>query len=79
MLLCFRTLHLWLTLDRFEDILDQELQGGEAVIHSIGLEWALLGVLEWSLLESALHTTLVVDRGVSMLRLRFCSVVTAVE
>jgi len=35
-------LHSGLTLDGFEDILNQELQRGEAVIHPTGSEWALL-------------------------------------
>ena len=65
--LYFRKLHQGLTLDDFEDVLDQELQQGEAVIHSVGLEWALLRVREWSLLESILPATLVVNGGVSML------------
>ena len=36
-------------------------------------------MLEWWLLESALSATLVVYRRVSVLRIRFCSVVVAVE
>jgi len=38
-----------------------------------------LWVREWSLLESALPVTLVVDGGVSVLHLQFCSVVAAVK
>ena len=35
MLLRFRTLRPGLTLDGFKDVLDQELQRGEVVIHSV--------------------------------------------
>ena len=35
---CFQTLHSELTFDGFEDILDRELQRGEAVIHLVGSE-----------------------------------------
>ena len=66
-------------MDGFEDILDRELQRGEAVIHPVGSEWALLGVREWSILESALSRTLVVNERVSVLLLGFCSVFVVVE
>jgi len=45
-LLYFRTLHPGLTLDGFEDVLDRELKWGEAVIHPVDSEWALLWVRE---------------------------------
>ena len=60
------------TLDGFEDVLDREIQRSEIVVHPISSEWALLRVREWSLLESTLPATLVVDEGVSVLRLRCC-------
>ena len=60
MLLCFRMLHLGLTLDGFKDVLDRELQRGEAVIHPVGSEWALLRVQELPLLQNALSATLIV-------------------
>ena len=75
----FRTLHPGFTLDGFEDILNRELQQSEIVIHPVGSKWALLKAPKWSLLESASSATLIVDRGVSVLRLRFCPVVDADE
>jgi len=64
-----RTLYPKLTLDGFEDVLNRELQRGEAVIHPVGSEWALLRVRDWLLLENTLPTTLIVDGGDSILRL----------
>ena len=79
MLLRFRMLHSGLILDGFEDVLDRELQRGEAVIHSVSSEWALLRVQERTLLEGALLVTRVVDGGASMMQLRVLSVVSTVE
>ena len=73
----FQTLYLRLTLDGSEDILDQELQQGESVVCLVGS--ALLRLREWFLLERALSASLDIDRGVSILWLRFCSVIIAVE
>jgi len=70
-LLYFWTFHPGLTLDGFEDVLDREVQWGEAAIHLVSSDWALLRVREWSLLESTLTAILLVDRGVSVLRLWF--------
>jgi len=61
MLLRFQTLHPELTFDGFEDVLDQEFQWSEAVIHSVSSEWTLLRVQKRTLLESALPVTQVVD------------------
>jgi len=69
-----RTPHPGLILDGFEDVLNRELQQSEAVVHPLSSECALLRVQNWSLLESTLPATLVVDRGDSVLRLRFGSV-----
>jgi len=65
--------------DGFENVLDRELRRGEVVVHPVGSEWALLRVQECFLLESALSASLDVDRGVSMLRFRFCSLIIVVE
>jgi len=63
MWLRFRTLHLGLTHDGFEDVLDMEFQQSEAVVHPISSEWTLLVAQEWLLLESTTPATLVTDRG----------------
>ena len=76
---CLQTLHPGLTLDGFKDILDWELQRGEAVGYLVSLVLALLRVQEWLLLKSALSVTLAVNGGASVLGLRFCSIVVAVE
>ena len=70
MWLRFCTRHPGLTLDGFEHVVDWEFQLDKVVIHLVSSEWALLRVWEWSLLESALPVTLVVDGGISVLRLR---------
>ena len=70
--------HPELTLDGLEDVLNRELQRGEAVKYLVGSGLVLLNVREWLLLESALHTTMEVNGGASMLRLWFCSII-AVE
>jgi len=46
-------LHSGLTLDGFEDILDQEIQWSEAVVRPISLEWTLLVVGESRFKDSA--------------------------
>ena len=69
----FWMLNSGLTFDGFEDVLNRELQQGEVVVYSVGLEWALLRVRERFLLERALSASLGVDRGVSMLRFSFVS------
>ena len=79
MCFCLRTFPPGLTLNGFEDVLDQVLQWVEVVGHLIGLGLALLRVREWLLPESALSTTLEVNGGASVLWLRFCSIVAAVE
>jgi len=71
---CLRTLHPMFTFDGFEDVLDRELQHGEAVRYLVNSGLALLSVCKWLLLESALPTTLEADGGASELRLWFCSV-----
>ena len=76
---CFQMLHPGLVFDGFEDVLNRELQQGEAAVHPIDSEWALLTVREWLLFESAFSVTLDVDQGVFELRLQFCFVVAAVE
>jgi len=76
---CLRMLHLGLTFVGFEDTLDRELQRGEAVGFSLGLELALLSVQEWLLLQSALSATMEVNRGAFVLQLQFCSIIIAVE
>ena len=79
MLLWFQTLHPVLTLDGFEDVLNQELQRDEAVIHSVISEWALLRAWEWMLLESTLPATQIVDGGTSVMWLRVLYVIAMVE
>ena len=71
--------HSGLTFDDFEDILDLKLQLSEVVIHLVSSEWTLLVVRKWFLHESTTLATLVVDGGISMLRLWFCSIDTMVE
>jgi len=78
-LVWFRTLHLGLGLDAFKDVLDRELQRGEAIIHSVSSEWALLMAQEWTLLESALPVTRVVDGGASVMWLRVFSIIAVIE
>ena len=73
------TLYPDLTFDGFEDVMVRELQRSEAVVHPVGFEWALLRVQEWFLLEITLFVSLDVDKGVSVLRLQFCSIIAAVE
>ena len=68
-----------MTFDGFEDILNRELQWDEDIVHLVGSEWALLRMRERLLLESALSAILDVDGGVSVLWLRFCSVVAMIE
>ena len=63
-----------MTFDGFEDVLDREFSGwlrGEAIVHSVGSEWALLRVREWLLLEGALSATLVVNGGSPCCRFGF--------
>ena len=79
MYLGLQTTHTGLTLDGLEDVLDQELQRDEVVGYLVGSRLVLLRVRRWLLLESALPMTLKVNRGVSMLRLRFCPVVVTIE
>ena len=73
------TLRPGLALDGFEDVLDRELEWCEAVVYPVSSEWILLVVREWCLLEGTTPTTLVIDGGVSMSRLWFCSIITATE
>jgi len=79
MCFCLRTFHPGLTLNGFEDVLDQVLQWVEVVGHLIGLGLALLRVREWLLPESTLSATLEVNGGASVLGLRFYSIIAAVE
>ena len=44
MLIRFQMLHPGFTIDSFEDVLDQKLQQGEAVIHAVSSKWNLLRV-----------------------------------
>ena len=81
MVVCFffRTPHPGLTLDSLEDVLNWEFQRGEAVGYLVDSGLVLLRVRERLLLESALHVTLKVNRGASMLRLWLYSVIAAIE
>ena len=76
---CLRTLYPGLSLDGFEDVLDLELQQGEAVGYLIRLWLALLRQRERLLLESDLFVNLEGNGGASVLWLRFCTVVVAAE
>jgi len=79
MRLRFRTLHLGLTFDGFEDVMDWEIQWSESIIDPVSSEWTLLVALECLLLESTTHVTLVIDGEVSVLRFWFSYIVTTVE
>ena len=77
MLFWFRTLHPTL-IDGFEDILDKELHQDEVFIYLIS--WSrLLRVRKWLLLESTSSTNLIVDGGVSVMRIWFFFIVAAIE
>jgi len=78
-LLWIQMLHAGLNLNDFEVVLDREFQRGEAVIHSISSEWALLRSRDRTLLESALPATQVVDGGASMMWLRVLSIIATVK
>jgi len=71
--------HPGLILDGHEDVLDWELQRGEAVRYLVGSGFILLRVQGWLLLKSSLRTTLDVNGGASMPWLQFCPIVIAVE
>ena len=71
--------HPWLTLQGLEDVLDRELQRGEAVGYLVDSGLVLLRVRGWLLLESVLPMTLEVNGGASVLRLQFCPIVAVVE
>ena len=64
---CIQTLHPGLIFDGFEDVLDQELQRGEAVRYLVSSGLALLRVWEQLLLESTLFVSLEVNGGASVL------------
>ena len=78
MLLWLRTFHTRVTIGGSEDVLDRELQWSE-LSPPVKLEWTLLGAREWLILESTSSASLVVDRGASVIWLRFFSVVAVVE
>ena len=71
-----KVVHLGLTFDGFEDVLDRELQRDEAARYLISLGLALMRVRERLLLESALSTSLEVIEGASVWWPQFCFAIT---
>ena len=76
---CLWTFQPGLTFDGFEDVLNRELQRGETVRYLVSSGLTLLRMRERLLFESTLSASLEVNGGVSVSRVWFCSVFTAVE